>query len=208
MATNQELIDYYADLLIIQYLGKPRAYATIQAQAKPLIMDQLPLSVQAAYDVEEAVGVQLDILGKYIGAVRTALTFTGPVELTDDEFRILLKMKIVQNNSGSSLYAIQSLIDRFFPGAVQVFDYQNMRLSYLFASTFGTVTLAEAFVRQKLLPKPMGVQLASVIYTPTLTNIFGFRTYANAGVNVKGFNTYEDYQTDWTWLQYQDAITP
>lgn len=36
-----ELINYYADLLAIQYLGKPKAYATIQTLATPTIMPQV-----------------------------------------------------------------------------------------------------------------------------------------------------------------------
>ncbi len=208
MATTQELIDYYAGLLIIQYLGKPRAYATIQMLAKPIIMDQLPLLVQAAYSIDTAVGAQLDKIGKYVGVSRSALTFAGPVILDDTDYRILIKMKIVQNNSGSSLAEIQSLLFTFFPGSVHVYDYQNMRMSYIFASTFGSMDLAEAFVREGLLPKPMAVQLASLIYIPDIDNIFGFRTYANPAITVKGFNTYGDYQTDWPWLSYANAITP
>lgn len=35
-----DLIDYYANLLISQYLGKPRAFATIQTAVAPVIMPQ------------------------------------------------------------------------------------------------------------------------------------------------------------------------
>lgn len=38
--TTQELIDYYADLLILQYIGKEKAYATIQALTTPVVMPQ------------------------------------------------------------------------------------------------------------------------------------------------------------------------
>lgn len=61
--TTQELIDYYANLLILQYIGQPRAYATIQALVEPTIMDQLPITVQNAFDLETAVGAQLDTIG-------------------------------------------------------------------------------------------------------------------------------------------------
>lgn len=208
MATDQELIDYYADLLIIQYRGKPRAYATIQARVKPIIMNQLPLAVQNAYNIDTAIGKQLDILGKYVGVARTVLTFSGQVVLDDDDYRLLIKFKIIQNNSGSSLYEIQELLWNAFAGAVRVFDYQNMRMSYFFESTFGSMTLAEAVVRQRLLPKPMGVQLAALIYAADLDNIFGYRTYAVPPQNVTGFQTYDNYQTDRPWLTYADAIIP
>jgi hypothetical protein len=48
MATDQELIDYYADLLILQYKQKPKAYATIQTIVKNVIMNQLPVAVENA----------------------------------------------------------------------------------------------------------------------------------------------------------------
>jgi len=38
VATTQDLISYYAGLLILQYLGKPKAYATIEALVTPVIM--------------------------------------------------------------------------------------------------------------------------------------------------------------------------
>lgn len=206
--TTQQLIDYYAKLLILQYVSKPKAFATIQARVKPIIMDQLPLLVQAAFNLNTAVGVQLDILGKYAGVSRAALTFTGPITLNDSDFRILIKLKIIENNSGSSLADIQSLISMYFPTSIRVFDYQNMHMDYFFDSTFGSVDLAEVFVRQGLLPKPMGVQLGALIYSPSINNFFGMRTYAFPAVGANGFNSYTSYQTNWPWLSYADAITP
>ncbi len=35
-----ELVKYYADLLLLQYIGKARAYATVKAQVTPVIMPQ------------------------------------------------------------------------------------------------------------------------------------------------------------------------
>lgn len=39
--TTQDLVNYYANLLILQYTGKPKAYATIQTTATPLVMPQV-----------------------------------------------------------------------------------------------------------------------------------------------------------------------
>jgi hypothetical protein len=206
MSTTAELKKYYADLLIAQYVNKPRAHATVEAQVDPVIMDQLPLDVQDAFTIDAAVGVQLDVLGKYVGVARVARTFTEQITLSDADYRMLIKMKITQNNSGSSLYEIQSLLHIYFPGAILVFDYQNMQMDYLFDAAFGSAELAEVFVRQGLLPKPMGVQLGALIYSPSINNFFGFRTYELAGHNITGFNSYTDYQMDWPFLSYTDAI--
>lgn len=206
--TTEELVTYYADLLIIQYRGKPKAYETIKALVRPILMDQLPLDVQAAFSVEGAIGVQLDVVGKYAGIARRVPTFAGFVNLSDDDYRQLIKMKIMQNNSGSSLADIQNLISIFFPDALRVFDFANMHMGYYFDSAFGSQQLAEAFVRLGLLPKPMGVQLGALIYATNLDNLFGFRTYELEGFNVTGFNSYADYQMDWPWLSYANAIVP
>lgn len=206
--TTDEIIEAYAKLLILQYIGKPKAFATVKAWIGPFVMNQLPVAVQDAFTLDTAEGAQLDILGKYVGVIRTGLTFSGPVILTDSDFRMLIKIKIFQNNSGSSLADIQNLIAIFFPDALRVFDHANMRLDYYFDSAFGTMDLAEIFVRQGFLPKPMGVGLGALIYAPNINNFFGFRTYELAGVNISGFNSYTDYQTDEPWLSYADAIVP
>lgn len=204
--TDADLIAYYADLLILQYKGKPKAYDTIKNLVTPAIMNQIAFAVRDAFAIDTAVGVQLDVLAKYAGVSRLAKTFTTTIVLTDDELRFMIKMKIVQNNSGSSLYDIQYLLVNYLDGALKVFDFKNMALSYYFDSAFGSEQLAEAFVEQGLLPKPMGVQLASLIYIADLDNIFGFRTYDLPAVDVSGFNTYDDYETDRPWLSYANAI--
>jgi len=208
MATNQELIDYYADLLILQYIGKPKAYATIQAQATPVIMDQLPAAVRDAFNLETAEGVQLDLLGSYAGVVRSGnLTDGTAINLTDDDFRQLIKMAITTNSSGSSLYDIQVILNTFFAGQIFVFDLANMQMNYFLNSEVGSLELVQMFVLQNLLPKPMGVQLASLIFLDIADDLFGFRTYASAGVNISPMNEYAAYELDRHWLSYADTIT-
>ncbi len=207
--TNQQLIDYYANLLILQYIGKAKAYATIQGLVTPVIMDQLPTQVMNGFNLtgaSPAVGVQLDVLGKYAGVSRNGYGFNGPITLNDADFLTLIQMAIIRNFSGSSLFDIQALIAQFFPGSILVFDYQNMQMSYLISSTVGSQDLVQMFVVQKLLPKPMGVGLANVIYAPIVTTFFGFRTYALAAHNSSPFNTYGSYQTNRPWLSYANAI--
>lgn len=77
--TVAELIAYYANLLIIQYHNQPRAKATIELFAEILIASDIYLDVQNAYDVETAVGVQLDVIGKYVGVDR----FYSELVITD-----------------------------------------------------------------------------------------------------------------------------
>lgn len=71
MATNiNDIVEYYEKLLIIQYYDKPKAKAEIGLLARTLLADGLIFDLEDAFDLETAVGNQLDILGKYIGADR------------------------------------------------------------------------------------------------------------------------------------------
>lgn len=204
--TTLEIINYYANLLILQYVGKPKAYATIQAFATMPIMDQLPTQVQNAYNIDTAVGVQLDVLGKYVGVSRNQYNFTGPVSLSDDDYRLLIKIQIVQNNSGSSLATIQNLLNTFFLGVINVFDYQDMTMDYFFDTDIGSNNIAEVFVKGGFLPRPMGVRLRATIIAPGAKAFFGFRTYFGEAFRSTPFNTYSNYNTTWNWLSYKDAI--
>ncbi len=308
--TTYELTQYYANLLILQYLGSLRAYATVQQTVTPVIMPQvsvqtitfpavpasgvftlsyngnstaninwndtfttiqgklqavtglgsvtvlgsisaglltvtftgvtppalplvlvtntlltsgsasvvpviletdetLPLAVQDAFNLSgsnPAVGVQLDIIGKYAGVSRNGTGLQGqPITLNDADFLTLILFAIITNNAGSSLQTIQELLNAFFPNEVLVFDYQNMRMSYLISSTIGSQNLIQLFVTEKLLPKPMAVAL-SVAVAPIITSFFGFRTYDLAPVNAKPFNTYDVYNMTWSWLTYADGV--
>lgn len=163
-------------------------------------MDQLPLQVQNAFTIGDtviagtdypgAVGVQLDILGKYAGVVRSGYDLAGnPLTLNDMDFTTLIRLAIVTNNSGSSLADIQNLLHNNFANEMFVFDGANMQMSYLITSSIGSQALVELFITEGLLPKPMGVQLASVIYVPTVS-LFGFQTYDDVSPAWSNSTTY------------------
>ena len=211
--TANEIKAYYANLLIMQYLKKPKAYATVEAQVYPALIPTedgtttLPLKAQDAFNIETAIGIQLDVLGKYVGANRSSHYKGNQIELNDSEFRSLIKFAIIFNNTTySSLFYIKQLIFAYFGTDFVVFDNQNMQMSYYFDSTIGSVNLAESIIAQNLLPKPMGVQLASVIYAPNTSHFFGMRNYLIAAQNIYGFNTYNSYNMDTPWLSYSYAI--
>ncbi len=208
MSTTSDLVTSYADLLILQYRSKAKARAHVEAVVEPFLMDLLPGLIALAYDLETAVGVQLKVLGKYVGVpTNVQRTFTELVELDDDAYRQLIKIKIVQNFSGSALADIQTLLATFFPGVIQVFDHKNMTMGYYFDAEFGSQELAEVFVRGGYLPKPMGVQLNSVIYAAEAltTGFFAFRNEGRAPDLGVGFKRYGE-DTTGPWLTYDEAI--
>jgi hypothetical protein len=202
--------EYYAGLLIKQYQSQPNAESTIEALIDLLAMGNLPTLVLNAFNLTGpniAVGAQLDILGKYAGVSRTGYSFNGTaITLDDADFLTFIQMAIIRNSSGSSLATIQALLHQYFPGEILVFDYQNMQMSFLISSSVGSQNLAQLFVTEGLLPKPMGVSMA-VVYAPEIDEFFGFRTATLAGHNITGFNSAASYNLDSPWLSAANVIT-
>lgn len=66
----QSLENYYANLLIIQYNGKPRATATIKLFVNLLYTNMILLQIRDAFDWKTAIGKQLDIIGEWVGVNR------------------------------------------------------------------------------------------------------------------------------------------
>lgn len=206
--TTDELTTYYSNLLILQYIGKPKAYATVGASVLPIFMDQLPIAVQNAFNVTgdtPAAGVQLDVIGDYVGASRNGNTLTGPITLDDADFLQLIKMVIIKNNSGSSLATIQSLLSQNFPGQIFVSDNQAMGLNYVLIESLGTSDLLELIVQGGYLPAPMAVEVSATIVPAHDNPFFGFRTYDAPDTTVAPFNNYSFYQLTYPWLSYADV---
>lgn len=232
----EELIQYYVNLLIIQYHGKPKARATIELLTRVLLANNLFEKIRTAYDIDTAVGKQLDVIGKYVGIDRYykdtelvdfyALTnyvevdpdanqkygfsdysqamvpmangtlnyssiISKDFKLTDDDYRVLLKLRIVQNYSNSSHQSIDESLYRFFGDTIIPDSTGDMKMFYLIKSP--RTEVAKAAVYKNVLPKPMGV---GILYIVNFFNpLFGFATYDGASSIIEGFTTYTDYDT-------------
>lgn len=68
--TLNTLIQYYTNLLIVQYHNKPKAVATITMIVKLLWVNMALLQIRDAFDWKTATGAQLDIIGKWEGVDR------------------------------------------------------------------------------------------------------------------------------------------
>lgn len=64
-ATPAQLVDYYANLLIIQYHDKAKAKAHVETLVREVIANGIYFDVQDAFNLETAIGVQLDVVGIY-----------------------------------------------------------------------------------------------------------------------------------------------
>lgn len=172
----------------------------------------LPLALSNAFNIQPAlgavaVGVQLDIIAKYVGVTRnSSLPAIGVISLSDTDFLSLIRFAAIKNSAGSDLSTIQTLLNQFFPGEIYVFDYQNMYMSYLISTAVGSLTLAQSLVAEGLLFRPMGVQLATTVFAPIVTTFFGFRTYAINTINNSPLNSYSSYVTTRPWLTYANGV--
>ena len=66
----EDLIQSYVNLLIIQYADKPNAKQQIEDYTRGIVNNDIFGQIQDAFNLDTAVGDQLDILGKYIGIDR------------------------------------------------------------------------------------------------------------------------------------------
>lgn len=232
----QTLIDYYANLLIIQYNNKPKAKATMEALIKAVLSDDIFFKVRDGYSVETAIGAQLDIIGKYVDVDRfytgqefsnlfsfilydevdappsdrigfavyadfetiegSWLSYAGTISedfvLPDEDFRKLIKLRIIQNNSNHSHAEIDKAVHDAFGSFLQPDSANNMQMDYFLSGELSPV--ATVAKQKNVLPRPAGVQLRYFIEDSDLR--FGFATYSDDGSEkLTGFANYSDYDT-------------
>ena len=204
MTDISSIVQNYVDLLIIQYADKPKARAVIELFTSELLANGVMFDVENGYNLDTAIGVQLDIIGKYVGIDRfyiskeiTGIRFgysnafsSEPVgttgyanagdfltkvtdflsasevigngfALSDDDFRILIKLKIILNYSNFSNKEIDDALFSVFGNSLAFEDNFNMSLECFTSNEFSTII--SAAIDKKLLPIPIGVRLNHLI---------------------------------------------
>lgn len=171
----------YTDLLIKQYWEKPKAKAEIEAGAAEYeSINDLADALGNAFDIDTAVGVQLDIIGKRVGISRVIPVvlagYTGQV-LTDEDYRKFIKVKIARNSASGYIVSddhlsINDVIQIAFDGLAYVTNNHDMTLTLHIDSTIDPA-LVEAYRQLDLLPAPMAVNYKHVVVVP-IDSFFGF----------------------------------
>ena len=64
------LVNYYVVRIISQYSQGPNAQRLIALMSKQALADDILTQILYAFDIDSAVGVQLDIIGQYVGVSR------------------------------------------------------------------------------------------------------------------------------------------
>lgn len=160
---------YYANLLTSEYKNSPKLNAFLYAMLKKY--DDISLcqvQMDMAWDVDSAVGVQLDTVGLIVGASRT-LPFqpTGGLSpvLGDSDFRIFVKAKAAQNTWNGTIDSLQTIWQALFPGGeIVIGDNQNMTATIFLIGTF-TPIMQQLISNGLIVPRPQGVQYNYIFST-------------------------------------------
>lgn len=121
-ATSEQLLEYYANTLIAQYFNKPKAVGTIRALlggtgAYGLIADAIANQVRDGFDLETAVGAQLDMLGKLRGVTRYLATL--------DLAKVFLPLVDYDDPDVGTLPGLANYDDAVQPPSIYTMTYED-----------------------------------------------------------------------------------
>lgn len=194
--------DYYANLLIMQYHNKRKAQDTIKSSTKAL-PDTLIQDIINGYDIDTAVGAQQDLLGEYLGVDRYYVEDDNLVALSDDDYRIILKLKAIANTSDLSHKSLDDSLYSFFGNTIRMDSDGNMEMTYFVPKNKTPVILAA--IQKEVLPRPMGVRCSYIIEYDK--KFFGFCTYTTqVAIYKTGFRTYTNPDKVGEVLTYSKRI--
>lgn len=184
----------YLSLITDEHIDKPKFSATVSACVSPFAkLQQVMRGFISDFDVDNAIGVQLDIVALWVGVTRTVgipldgYYFTwddlakdgwdngvwkgigdpsaGFVNLPDDLFRSLIKAKIQANHWTGNIAGAYDIINEALSvdGVVRIVDNQDMTMTV--RVTAGALpSVEQAIVTAGYLPiKPAGVQANYVL---------------------------------------------
>lgn len=215
----------YTELITSSHNNKPKFVKTVDISTNPYSdIQEILLSFHNKFDLDIAVGDQLDILGEWIGRSRylplpldgvyfnwdttidegwdagrwkdTYDPDNGLVKLDDDSYRYLLKMQIAANHwKGSKDEAYDSWIETFGDGRfIIIQDYQDMSIEIGFSGEMPTVI--KQIIKSGIQPfKPESVKV---------------NTYFTSGYNgpLMGWDIDNDAINGWDTGYWADEIIP
>lgn len=180
MPTN---IDRYTNLITSEHNKRPNFMASVAATIQgPSDLQSTLNSMLSLYDIDAAVGDQLDKIGEWIGISRVLKETIGSPfnisSLDDAHYRILLFATIAANQWDGTVpgaYEIWSIIFAPYGLHILIQDNQDMSMELtLYGGTPDALTLA-MFTGGYLSLKPAGVAIAAYLI-PSIPSVpmFGF----------------------------------
>jgi hypothetical protein len=179
-------INYYLGLITSEYQGSPNYLSWVRTLLQTL--DDVSTCLHTltdAFDLDTAVGAQLDILGVIVGQGRN-MTFQpsggGSPILDDMTYRLLLKACIARNQWDGTVDGLKTVWANLFPGGkIIVSDGQNMSCTLVMSGSFTSIA-TDLINNGLIVPRPEGVLYN---YTFATLPVFGFD---ENNANISGFD--------------------
>lgn len=188
-------------MLIWQYRGKPKANATVKTIGDEVSrVYQSAVDVGDILNIDKAKGYALDLVGYHVGVNRSLASFiprkffgfakTGQLgfnegkfyrygestgestRLGDEDFRFMIKAKILKNYQIGAIEDITNSISFLFGRDARIIDNYDMTMTAIIPSTVMTPFKKYAIENLDILVRPVGVMYKYVIIEPA--KYFGF----------------------------------
>jgi hypothetical protein len=162
-------LGYYEGLLTSQYCNSPKLNAFLKMLLQKFQdISQCQAQLDMAFDVDNAIGVQLDAVGAIVGANRTVgFQPTGGLSPTlgDSDYRIYIKAVAAANSWDGTIDSLYSIWSVLFPsGTITIADSQNMTATIILTGTFSAM-MQQLITNGYIVPRPEGV-----LYSYTFSN--------------------------------------
>lgn len=193
--------DEYVKLITSEYSQQPHFVATVSLSVQPFVDEQnVALGMPTDFDLDVAVGAQLDIDGLWIGVTRqlvlqpygayyASADMPSRVTLLDADYRALLKAIAVKTNWDGAGSTANQALNQLFSGTASVgivLDRQDMTYDADVTGAPPSLVFQAMLVNGLLIPQPGGVLFGSYTVVSTPGPLFGFNLNNEfiAGFNV------------------------
>lgn len=168
-------LGYYLSLVTSEYRNSPKFIAFLTLLLKKFDdVSQCLVAMNQAFDIDNAIGAQLDMLGAIVGASRTVgFQPSGGVSpiLNDTTYRILIKAVAGANQWDGTIDGLQSIWENLFPGGtITIADNQNMTATIFLTGSFTSI-VKDLITNGYIVPNPQTVGFKYIFST---LPVFGF----------------------------------
>ena len=194
----------YTGLVTSEHADKPKFMAMLAAVSQCFVDHQNELNAFVSdFDLNEAIGAQLDILGKWVGISRNIETpisgvyfsldtygvgfdqgvWQGPfdpsagiVSMDDDTYRLIIRAKIAANHWDGTIGSAAAILDNIFGSSTYVFiqDNQDMSMTVGLSGNLPSALFVALFGGGYIPLKPEGVLTNYVATSVNGDPCFGF----------------------------------
>lgn len=156
------MIEDYLNIITSEHRQQPKYIAMLTAYLRKLQDAQLVIEAfDLHFNLNEAIGAQLDRLGDIVGRSRI-LQFqpeNQSAKLNDENYRLIIKAKILQNQWDGTIEDMASLFRQVFPDMqLKIIDNQNMSMEIQVTGLRDDLQL-QMLNNGYVIPKPEGVRI-------------------------------------------------